>query len=191
MKKELDKQDNNKSGVYKITNIINGKFYLGCTKNFSRRYRAHLYTLTHKISGCIILQNAVNKYGLENFVFSIIEICDNYKQREIELFQELVPKYNAIIETKIRRDVSLETKKKMSDAMKLRYEINPPKRGYKRTDYIRVKKSNVIIHDDITILKFDSIQEAADYFNCSVQAIYQNFKRNTLLKHKYKVNIIN
>lgn len=64
-------------GVYKITNIKNGKIYVGSTrKSFYSRYKSHLSKLrTNNHKGYPHLQNAVNKYGIKNFEFSIIEIC--------------------------------------------------------------------------------------------------------------------
>jgi len=64
-----------KKGVYKIENLINGKVYIGSTeKSFLKRFTTHYTKLkgnNHK--GHIYLQNAVNKYGIENFEFSVLE----------------------------------------------------------------------------------------------------------------------
>ena len=62
MIRNIKREDNNKSGVYKITNLINNKYYIGCTNNMSSRYRVHLHTLKNNKSECIILQNAVKKH---------------------------------------------------------------------------------------------------------------------------------
>lgn len=78
----------------------------------------------------------------------------------------------------------------MRDSQLLRYQLNPAKKGYKNYNYIRTKKSKVIISNDKEVIEFSSIEEVADKFKCSVQAVYQNFKRKTLLVHKYRVNII-
>lgn len=43
MKFNIEKENLNKTGVYKITNLINGKFYIGSTSNsFYNRYHQHL-----------------------------------------------------------------------------------------------------------------------------------------------------
>ena len=75
MQRIINKEQWNKSGIYKITNLINKNFYIGSTKNIGSRYRTHVYTLKNNKSNCTILQNAINKYGLINFVFEVIEIC--------------------------------------------------------------------------------------------------------------------
>ena len=77
--KEDSLQKLDKKGVYKIENLINGKVYIGSTeKSFLKRFSTHYTKLkanNHK--GHIYLQNAVNKYGIENFEFSILEDLEN------------------------------------------------------------------------------------------------------------------
>lgn len=63
-----------KSGIYSITNIINNKKYIGYATNIIKRINYHkrqLITNTHSNEH---LQNAFNKYGLDNFRFDIIEL---------------------------------------------------------------------------------------------------------------------
>lgn len=60
------------TGIYKIENKINHKIYIGQSINIERRWRAHLNaTQTHNNK----LWAALNKYGKDNFDFSIIEEC--------------------------------------------------------------------------------------------------------------------
>lgn len=54
--------------IYKITNKLNGKSYIGKTNNIVRRWKEHRYG--H--GGTAILNKAFIKYGLNNFDFSII-----------------------------------------------------------------------------------------------------------------------
>lgn len=66
------------TGVYKIKNLINNKIYIGSTqKSFISRFTTHYTKLkTNNHKGYWYLQNSVNKYGIENFEFEIIEICE-------------------------------------------------------------------------------------------------------------------
>ena len=73
-------------GVYKITNIINGKFYIGSSKNIYSRWYQHKKKLNDNIHGNAHLQNAWNKYGEKNFKFEIIEQCINELQFEREQY---------------------------------------------------------------------------------------------------------
>jgi group I intron endonuclease len=61
-----------KSGIYKIANKANGKFYIGSSVNISNRWYVHKYELMKGIHHNPYLQNAWDKYGEENFVFSIL-----------------------------------------------------------------------------------------------------------------------
>lgn len=60
--------------IYQITNMANGKYYIGSAESFARREWQHKYDLkrgTHKNPK---LQAAWNKYGPDVFVFEIIEV---------------------------------------------------------------------------------------------------------------------
>lgn len=175
MLRNIKRGEGSKSGVYKITNLLNYNFYIGCTKHLSSRYRSHLYTLKNNKSDCIILQNAVNKYGIENFEFSVIEVTELYKEKEIQLLNTLLPKYNCILETFTKRELSEETRKKMSLSQKERYKKIPAKKGYKKPNFKRNKKNKVkSIDPNNNEIIHNSIKEAKDYFNfCTLTAIYQ------------------
>lgn len=55
--------------IYKTTNLLNDKFYIGKHNNDSDNY----------IGSGIYFRNAVNKYGKENFKREILEWCDDFK----------------------------------------------------------------------------------------------------------------
>lgn len=73
-----------KIGIYKITNKINNKVYIGQSKNISRRWREHKRHYKNK-NNSSVLYKAIRKYGLENFLFEIIELCDESKLDELEI----------------------------------------------------------------------------------------------------------
>ncbi len=88
-----------KTGVYKITNIINGKCYVGSCAHyrgiFERLYR-HKYKLNRNTHENPHLQNSWNKYGQTSFVFDILEYCPSEKciVREQHYIDTLDPEYN-------------------------------------------------------------------------------------------------
>lgn len=57
-----------KIGIYKITNTVNGKVYVGQSHDIKGRWRDH----RHKSSNAH-MRNAMAKDGLENFTFEILE----------------------------------------------------------------------------------------------------------------------
>lgn len=67
----------NIGAIYKITNIINGKFYIGSAVDFDKRKKIHLYHLQKNSHHNKILQKAWNKYGIDSFVFEILEISND------------------------------------------------------------------------------------------------------------------
>jgi group I intron endonuclease len=65
-----------KAGIYKITNIANGKVYVGSSSNIAGRWRQHASTLRLGKHANPKLQHAWNKYGSDAFTFDVIETVD-------------------------------------------------------------------------------------------------------------------
>lgn len=67
--------------VYKITNKVNNKVYIGITsKGISARWKEHLYSAEH---GCPFkLHNAIRKYGRENFSVELLDFCNSWEELE-------------------------------------------------------------------------------------------------------------
>lgn len=65
------------SGIYKILNKANNKFYIGSSDFIRRRWREHIVLLNSNKHYNSYLQNAWNKYGENTFEFSVIEYCDS------------------------------------------------------------------------------------------------------------------
>lgn len=73
------------SGIYKITNAISGKIYIGSAFNLKKRFRVHRSLLLRGIHDNDHLQKSFNKYGNDAFTFSIMEYCDKTELDEKEL----------------------------------------------------------------------------------------------------------
>lgn len=107
------------SGIYQITNIITGDFYIGSSANIKERWREHIRKLKRGNYGCVILQRAWNKYGEAAFTFSIIEVTEKEKAalltRENYYIQTLHPVYNCTIlaDSHLGMKRSEETKEKL------------------------------------------------------------------------------
>ena len=66
--------------IYKITNKINGKVYVGQTiKNYEERFRQHRLNYNKEYFSQIVLYKAFKKYGIENFSFEMIEEVEKEK----------------------------------------------------------------------------------------------------------------
>lgn len=68
------------SGIYAITNTVNGKRYIGSSVNIKKRWACHLSTLTSGKHKSIRLQNAWNKYGAQAFSFSVLEGVSDHQR---------------------------------------------------------------------------------------------------------------
>lgn len=82
------------SGVYKITNTKTGDFYIGSSKDIKRRWLQHKRLSSWKHSLNSQLYQDMQKYGLDNFKFEIIEETDNLREREQYWIIQLNPSYN-------------------------------------------------------------------------------------------------
>lgn len=91
---------NNVTGIYKITSEITQKFYIGSSINIGKRWYAHLWRLRNKKHGNKYLQNHVNKYGIEDLKFSVLEIIpSNPEGHTKEYINALLEKEEYYIET--------------------------------------------------------------------------------------------
>ena len=80
-------------GIYKITNKINGKIYVGQSVNIAERWKQHEYKAfnSKELAYNSAIHQAYRKYGIENFVCEVIEQCrpEELDEREIYWIQEL------------------------------------------------------------------------------------------------------
>ena len=73
--------------IYKITNIINDKMYIGqTTKTIEKRFKEHLRNSQREDKYQYQLYRAMRKYGTENFIVECIEKCFIEKLDEKEMF---------------------------------------------------------------------------------------------------------
>lgn len=72
------------SGVYLITNTINGKLYVGSAADIVKRWQWHKRYLMLNKHHSILLQRSYNKYGEDAFDYAIVEECLPEKLLEIE-----------------------------------------------------------------------------------------------------------
>lgn len=125
------------SGIYKIVNKVNNKYYVGRSKNIQKRFRGHVKLLNNNTHHNSHLQNSWNKHSNNDFEFTIVEEVPK------ELLMEVEQKYLDIAKTEQNKcynlsfisdtvEITNETRSKIS----LSSKGNTYKRGWVTPTYI-------------------------------------------------------
>jgi group I intron endonuclease len=124
-------------GVYIITNIVNGKRYIGSSKNIFNRLRDHIWDLNSNRHINSHLQNSWNKYSENNFEFGILCLCQEEERLDQEQFfvDMINPEYNLEKDVKILSRTN-DTKSKISSSIKEKYSEGWTNAKYKDSVYI-------------------------------------------------------
>lgn len=69
-------------GIYKLTNLVNGKFYIGQSHNIKGRVSGHKYNKSK------VIGTAIKKYGWANFKKQAIEVFPLNTSEEVLLYRE-------------------------------------------------------------------------------------------------------
>lgn len=121
---------NSIAGTYLCINLINGNIYVGSAsiKCMYRRYTGHLLKGQ---GGSILVKRAVEKYGLENFAFVVIETTNQIKNKQeiLKIEQKYIdllnPKYNIakVAGSLLNTKWSLESKLRLRGSVKMKQHL--------------------------------------------------------------------
>ena len=193
-------------GIYKVTNIINNKIYIGQSVNIYDRWIKH-QSPSHNNDGTAF-HNALIKYGVNNFIWEIIEVCkqEELNQKEkywIEYYNSYEKGYNetrggdGIIKYDYKQIYQLWLSglncKEIANELKCDDSvITRALASYDLTEEelrSRSQQKRKIVAIDIKTGKglkiFDSLRAAWLYFNPSIIGIGH---LNKSINKKYKVN---
>lgn len=137
--------------IYSIRNKINGKRYVGLTRDITSRWYHHIYELRRGLHHSSKLQRAFNKYGEDNFEFSVLETVDcdfDFIASEeiafIQKYDSCINGYNITHggEGTDKRVLTEETKEKLRKAM----QGNTYALGKKHSEDTKKRQSEAMKH---------------------------------------------
>lgn len=136
--------------LYKVTNLLDGKLYIGVTKNFERRKKQHHLNTKQKKG---LLSRAIGKYGKENFIFEVI--CEGSESYIYELETKAIITYNSNVTTGHGYNLSAGGKGGEGTKIHTRVDDKPIYvKGFwfpnKRTCMKKLNVSATTLHDRIT-----------------------------------------
>lgn len=134
------------SGIYLIKNKINGHLYIGKSKHVERRYSQHICKSLDKNSKeyNYPIHRAIRKYGKDNFVLEILERIEPYDENKAnERERYWIKRFNTFLNNKhynassggevvCDREVSKETREKLSKSQKKQYQTKEGKQRAKK-----------------------------------------------------------
>lgn len=152
--------------IYKLTCLVNGKIYIGKTRDFNRRRNEYRHRENSNYrSYNTPINRAITKYGFENFKMEIIhyakdqESMDTLEERLILYHKSHDPSigYNSRVGP-LDSSLNYVTRRKMSEAHK----------GLKEKSSTKRKKSKAVyVYKDGNWMRFDSGKLFADYIESS------------------------
>lgn len=161
------------SGIYQIKNKINNKIYIGSSKDIYKRWRYHIADFKANRHCNQYFQASWNKYGEDNFEFSILEKVINLEDlKDIE--QQYLLKLNPFKENGYNL---CKTTESYSFGYKLSDGTVSKLKGRKFTE-LHIK--NIILNiKRKTILQFDLHGDFIQRWECAKDIVKLNTKYNT------------
>ena len=191
-------------GIYKITNKINGDFYIGSSdRDFKERFKEHcryyeMYKEGNYKNIHPKLWNAYDEFGIENFEIELIEILDGKTTKEIlereEYFiHELKPQYNICLyptqggKPNLGKKLSEEWKQHIGEKSKLYKHSEETLKKVTENNKKGACKLKLVNKETEEELNFNSWKEAANYFNVTPEAISNAMKRTGYFRKIWKI----
>jgi len=186
-------------GIYCILNKINGKRYVGKSKDIQKRYKRHLYMLQNNINSKDLnryLKNATLKYGIENFELIILEELPDATPGELSdaeiKWMDFYNSCNRAFGYNLRRDSSTltEVHEETRKLMSIRNAgENNPNYGNKWSDELKDRMSK-IKHQQIKDGLYDWMQsqEWRDKISKMASDMWKDEDKKKRMSEKVAIN---
>ena len=187
--------------IYKYTNQINNKIYIGQTINEYKRKYAHKHTFNSWRS---YFHNAIKKYGYDKFAYEILEEIDAVDAKELKVkLNTLEQKYISVYKSNdpnfgynltlggggtLGLKQSKESNLKRSKTQKAKCKTLTKEQviflqSCNKHDYLAhhtcVRK---FTRDNKFLEKFDTLKDAAKSVNGNYRSLSRTIKRNGIFK---------
>lgn len=176
--------------IYLITNIINGRKYVGLTtKPIEERFKAHKYAAN--LNQGYYLHNAMRKYGVDNFKIELIDTADSIdelKEKEIfniEKYDTFNTGYNLTIGGDYTANAGKVTIKDMNNnnisITVDEFRSNP--------QYTHVNKNMITIFKDDIKLRVTSLEYKNKYYDIGFRS--KNYGRMNVIDNENNIIQLN
>jgi group I intron endonuclease len=169
-------------GIYQIMNTKNGKIYIGSAKNITYRWNQHLHELYLNIHKNYKLQNDYNKFGIESFSFSILEIVIdkklllNREQYYIDCLDSIEDNYNILSYTSLN----------YLDRIKDNYSIINYKISDKDKKYL-INNIKIFNNEKLNLVGNEKTYLNKSWYNNCSKSEFKTLKNNI---YNFRTNII-
>jgi len=196
--------------IYKITNTITNKCYIGETTKADpeKRWMQHKNTIKRGV-GCPALQNSVIKHGIDNFKFEILLICFDEDRFKYEI--EYIKKYNTLVPNgynilegglggsfkgkkhleKTRKRMSENMKQKYIDDLKFKKNVSDGIKNYYNETSIIKHREAMAKSSGVKIGQYNLTNELINIFVSISEASRQTGVPKSSIQKYVKNNIIN
>ena len=177
--------------IYKITNLINGKIYIGqvYNKSVEDRFIRHYKNVMGYSS---IIDKAIAKYGKENFIVETIDIC--YSIEDCNNKEKYWIKYYNSTDLSIGYNLTpggeggnTYMNKSKEELEIIKQKISNANKGRKNGNSNQLKCKSIITNKEFF---FETLTECCQFFNIKNKAVIMERAHkvnNTLFRHEWLI----